>query len=255
MPRLLCIGSSSGIGAGCCLAFAKEGYDIIGVHLDRRSTMPAVNSLIEDLQSFNVKVDFHNINAIDDQQRHNLISSLVADNSKIDVIIHSLAFGSLGPFVSQNLQKAITTKQMSMTIDVMATSLIWWTRDLVEQGLLSSGGRIFALTSSGNHKVMANYGPVSVAKSALDSIVRQLSFELAPLSITVNSIMAGITETPALKKIPGHEELIQRALAQNPSKRLTTPTDIGACIVELSRPGTYWMTGNIIRVDGGEDIT
>jgi enoyl-[acyl-carrier protein] reductase I len=42
---------------------------------------------------------------------------------------------------------------------------------------------------------------------------------------------------------------------RNPYKRLTQPEDIAACLVELSRSGTSWLTGNVLRVDGGETIT
>ena len=58
--------------------------------------------------------------------------------------------------------------------------------------------------------------------------------------------------TPALSKIPGNERLIHFAQARNPHGRLTTPQDVAKCIGVLCHENTYWMTGNIIRVDGGE---
>ena len=79
--------------------------------------------------------------------------------------------------------------------------------------------------------------------------------ELSPREITANSIQAGVTNTPALRKIPGHEEMVQNATQRNPGGRLTIPEDVGQAIVALSHPFTHWMTGNVIRIDGGEDIT
>ena len=70
--------------------------------------------------------------------------------------------------------------------------------------------------------------------------------------ITANAIMAGVTDTPALRKIPGHEKLLQFAEMRNPHGRLTTPGDVAKCIGVLCDAGTHWMTGNTIRVDGGE---
>jgi enoyl-[acyl-carrier-protein] reductase (NADH) len=142
-----------------------------------------------------------------------------------------------------------------MTFEVMANSLIYWTQDLLRHGLMLDGGRIFALTSAGGHRAWREYGAVSAAKAALEAHVRQLAVELAPKNITVNAIQAGVTDTPALRKVPGYETMIARALEMNPHERLTTPTDIAQAIVALSAPGTAWMTGNVIRVDGGEDIT
>jgi len=78
--------------------------------------------------------------------------------------------------------------------------------------------------------------------------------ELAPNGITVNAIRAGVTDTPALRRIPVHETLMRKATAGNPSGRMTTPEDVAKAIVTLSSEDTAWMTGNVIGVDGGEDI-
>jgi NAD(P)-dependent dehydrogenase (short-subunit alcohol dehydrogenase family) len=51
-----------------------------------------------------------------------------------------------------------------------------------------------------------------------------------------------------------HEKLMEMAKKRNPHKRLTTPEDVARCIVALCHPATYWMTGNTLRVDGGESI-
>src|SRR5262249_35604374 len=141
-----------------------------------------------------------------------------------------------------------------MTLDVMAHSLIYWTQELVSRGLMREGGRIYAMTSSGGARVIPHYGPVSAAKAALESNVRQLAAELAPLGITANSIRAGVTDTPALRRPPASEAIKEGARRRNPHGRLTTPEDVARAIVVLSHPDTYWMTGNVIGVDGGEEI-
>jgi enoyl-[acyl-carrier protein] reductase III len=113
---------------------------------------------------------------------------------------------------------------------------------------------VFALTSSGSLVAFPSYGAVSAAKAALEAHVRQLAVELAPRQITVNAIMAGLCRTPALQKIPGAERLAEAAAARNPSGRLTEPEDVARCLVALASPGTAWLTGNVLRVDGGETI-
>jgi NAD(P)-dependent dehydrogenase (short-subunit alcohol dehydrogenase family) len=72
--------------------------------------------------------------------------------------------------------------------------------------------------------------------------------------VTANAIRAGVTDTPALRKIPGHERMIKDAQQRNPSGRLTTPTDVAHAMVILADPKAHWITGNVIGVDGGEDI-
>jgi enoyl-[acyl-carrier protein] reductase III len=143
---------------------------------------------------------------------------------------------------------------MNMTLDVMAHSLIYWAQDLNRNGLLRNGSRIFAMTSLGSQLATKAYGAVSAAKSALESHIRQLALEFGSQGITANAIRAGVTNTPSLQKIPGHEALMAAALSKNPSGRLTTPQDVAKTIAVLSHPNTYWMTGNVINVDGGEMI-
>ena len=110
------------------------------------------------------------------------------------------------------------------------------------------------MTSAGSHIQWESYGAVSMAKAALESASRQLAVELASDNIAANTIQAGVTDTPALRKIPGNEEMIERTLSINPSKRLTTPDDVAHIVSLIGLSDHTWMTGNIIRVDGGEDI-
>jgi NAD(P)-dependent dehydrogenase (short-subunit alcohol dehydrogenase family) len=70
--------------------------------------------------------------------------------------------------------------------------------------------------------------------------------------VAVNAIMAGVTRTPALSKIPGAEALVAKAVAKNPYERLTQPEDVAEAIVALAKPGTHWINMNVIRIDGGE---
>src|SRR5262249_61804404 len=116
------------------------------------------------------------------------------ERGHLRVLLHSLAFGTLRPFVADNPKEAVSKDQMDMTLDVMAHTLVYWTQDVVSRELMGAGGRIFAMTSGGGTRVLPNYGPVSGAKAALESHVRQLAMELAPRHITINAVRAGVTD-------------------------------------------------------------
>ena len=143
---------------------------------------------------------------------------------------------------------------MEMTLDVMAHSLVYWVQALVQRHLFTQGSRVFAMTSEGSHRVIPGYGAVSAAKAALESHTRQLALELGPRGVLVNCIQAGVTDTPALRKIPGHETIIETALRRNPQGRLTTPEDVARTIAALADPAITRINGAIITVDGGEDV-
>ena len=251
----LILGASSGFGEAACRRFAQAGWPIFGVHLDRRAGLKHVEELVADIEGAGVEAKFFNMNAADAGKRDAALDEMrqtMADGDDIGMLMHSLAFGTLRPFVGDDV---MTEAQMDMTLRVMAHSLVDWTQALVARDMMGENARIFAMTSSGSTRVIPSYGAVSAAKSALESHIRQLAFELAPRGITANAIRAGVTDTPALRKIPGNDRLIEAATARNPSGRLTTPEDVADCMVALSDPGTHWLTGNVINVDGGEEVT
>lgn len=250
------LGSSSGFGEATALELSRRGLHICGIHLDRRPTMPHVEEIIEGIQKNGRTALFFNINAADEEKRHEAIATLKQEigNGFVRVLLHSLAFGTLKPFIAEQEEDRVNAAQINMTLDVMAHSLVYWVQDLLRNALLRRDSRIFAMTSSGSVLVAPTYGAVSAAKAALESHIRQLTLELAPRGITINAIRAGVTETPSLQKIPGYELMMQTALKRNPSSRLTLPIDVARAIAVLSHPDTYWLTGNVINVDGGEMV-
>ncbi|MEN3046288.1 MAG: SDR family oxidoreductase [Candidatus Hydrothermales bacterium] len=251
----LILGSSSGFGKASSLYFAEKGMNIFGVHLDRKSTLPDVRNLVKEIEKKGVFVKFFNVNAADHEKRKEVIDEiekvLRKEKKILKIVLHSLAFGTLKPYIGDN---RIKPPDMEMTLEVMGNSLVWWVVDLFERGLLGRGSRVFAMTSMGSQRVWENYGAISASKALLESHIRQLAFELAKYGITVNAIQAGITDTPALRKIPGYEKMLKYAQMVNPSGRITEPIDVAKAIFALSSDDTYWITGNLIRVDGGEAI-
>jgi enoyl-[acyl-carrier protein] reductase III len=255
-PWALILGASSGFGEATALELARAGMNIFGVHLDRREKMPQVAEIQAKIQAMGRDLQFFNITAADDGRRKECVEQMTARMAEaggtLRVLLHSLAFGALKPLAGA--QEVAARHQIELTADVMGHSLVYWVQECLWAGLLDKGARIFAMTSSGGTKAIPNYGPVSAAKAILESHIRQLALELAPAGITANAILAGVTDSPALRQIPDHEKLMEIARLRNPHKRLTLPEDVARCIAALCHPATYWLTGNTLQVDGGENI-
>jgi enoyl-[acyl-carrier-protein] reductase (NADH) len=222
--------------------------------------MPQVEQVMQGIQDAGRDVLFFNINAADPAKRTEALNRMqehwnkIGGDNFIRVFLHSVAFGSLKAYLADSAADELTQMQMDMTVDVMGNNLVYWVQDLFRRKMLKCGSRIYAMTSAGGHSVIPRYGPVSAAKAVLESHIRQLAYELMPHSITANAIQAGVTLTPGSSKIPGIDKLAEFARMRNPGGRLTTPEDVASAIVALMDDGTYWITGNVIRVDGGEDI-
>ncbi|WP_449348896.1 SDR family oxidoreductase [Streptomyces shaanxiensis] len=252
----LVLGASSGIGRAISLGLAREGVNVVGVHFDTAARDEEVAALVEEIRGHGVEVSFHNANAASRATRDRLvpeIAELTGSTGGIGILVHSLAFGTLVPFLPrEGWDRPITSRQVEMTLDVMAHSLVYWTQDLYRAGLLRSGSKIYAMTSAGVVQALPSYGAVSAAKSALEAHVRQLACELAPHGIAVNALRAGVTLTPALQAIPEHAGYVARAAVNNPHGRLTRPDDVAEAIAVLSRTHSSWISGNTIGVDGAE---
>lgn len=256
------LGASSGFGAATAKAWARAGFGIIGVHLDLRGSIAAADAARAEMEATGARVVFHNVNAADDEKRAGVIGDTqrlfeerraAGEQPFVAAFLHSLAFGTTLPFIATEAGgRELSRRQLEMTADVMAHSLLYWVRDLHHAGLLGQGSRLYAMTSEGAILAVPTYGAVSAAKAALEAHVRQLALELAPEGITVNAIRAGVTDTPALRRIPGWEHLAAVAAERNPSRRLTRPEDVADALVALASPLTAWMTGGVIGVDGGE---
>jgi len=242
----LILGASSGFGEAVALELASIGFNIIGIHMDRGAGLKKAQQIISKIEGYGVEARFYNMNAASEKKRKEVIEEMTAgfgEDKKVNIALHSLAFGSLAALLHVKKEERLTHKQMDMTMAVMAHSLVYWTQDLYHSDLLGKGCKIYAMTSSGSVTVVPYYGAVSAAKSALESHVRQLALELAPYHMTVNAIRAGVTYTPALRKIPGHETMIDLALSQIPAKRLTQPADVAKYLL------CFFQAGAAIHMD------
>lgn len=251
----LVLGASSGFGAAVCRAVAAKGIHICGVHLDRRATIASAIETREACEAMGVEALFFNTNAADPAKIREVLDDLATrcQPGRLRLLFHSLAFGALVPLVGEGPKQSATPAQMAMTLDVMASSLVAWTQEAAWRGLLGRGSRVLAMTSAGSTRAMPSYGMVSAAKAALEAFVRQLALELGPRGVTVNALRAGVTDTAALRRIPGHERMRDAAAALNPGGRLTQTEDVASLVSLLLEPGAGWVSGSVIGVDGGED--
>jgi NAD(P)-dependent dehydrogenase (short-subunit alcohol dehydrogenase family) len=191
----------------------------------------------------------------------NLASRLGVDPGKLTEVADELfesGEDGLHPLTSAPVypdSSYLDEDDFARTILSMGTSLLGWTQELFSKGLFADDTRIFGLTSEGNEVAWRGYAAVSAAKVSLEALARSIAVEFGPYGIRCNVIQAGVTNTPALRAIPGSDQLKSQARLRNPGNRLTTPEDVAGVIYLLSQDEASWINGEVIRVDGGEHIS
>ena len=250
---VLILGGSTGHGAATAKKLAKDGYGIIAFHFDRGDAKKIALETINEVNELTGgRSHYFNTNAASEEAIHKYVPKIkeITNGNPLKLLLHSIAFGTTTNFFGE---KPVTQRQMDMTIHVMGNSLLYWTQNLYKNKLLANGSRIMGLTSEGNYLAMEGYGPVSVAKVAMEAIIRQIGWELGEFGITANAIQAGVTPTRALTKITEDwEKWVENTKKRNPMKRTTTPEDIAGTISMLLKPDANFINCSIIYCDGGE---
>lgn len=145
-------------------------------------------------------------------------------------------------------------EDFARTVHSMGTSLVVWVQDLFARKLFTADARVLGMTSEGNEIAWRGYAAVAAAKVALESVSRAIAVELGPYGIRSNIVQAGVTDTPALRLIPGSDKMKAAAREKNPLGRLTTPADVADFICLLCTDEAHWVNGALLRCDGGERI-
>ncbi|NGO69836.1 SDR family oxidoreductase [Streptomyces boncukensis] len=160
----------------------------------------------------------------------------------LDVFVHAAARRSPAPALQA------TARQVRDDLAVAVAPLLAAAPALTE---LMSGrpGRIVAVSSSGAHRAVPGYLTQGLAKAALESLIRYLAVEFAPLGVSVNAVSTALLDKGA--DSGGPAEVRDTLAARTPAGRLTTPEDVANAVSLLCRPEADWIHGQVVTVDGG----
>jgi enoyl-[acyl-carrier protein] reductase III len=255
----LILGGSSGMGWAAAKALAAAGMNLALVHRDRRADLKDWDSRLQQLRAHGASVLSWNLNVLLPERREQVLTELASEladrGGKVRLLLHALSRGNLKPLLPEQAgQAALSEADLLHTVEAMGTNLLSWVQGLQAAGLFAADARILGLTSEGNQRTWPGYAAVAAAKATLEALTRHLAVELAPLGLRANLLQPGITDTPSLRQIPGHEALMAHARERNPFGRLTTPEDVAKVILWLCTDDSAWINGALIPVDGGERL-
>jgi NAD(P)-dependent dehydrogenase (short-subunit alcohol dehydrogenase family) len=264
------LGGSSGFGLATAKKLSRHGMNICIVHRDRKGAMKHIEMEYQEIRDTGVQVLTYNVNALSPEGLKETLDGLQAgmgSDGRVRMLLHSIAYGNLKlltqehPETHTKHEKLLNklSQEMGLSKDSLQSAF----DKLFDQGeeklvgiaSFATDARVLGLTSEGNEIAWRGYAAVSAAKVVLESIARSIAVEYAPYGIRANIIQAGVTDTPALRLIPGNTHLKATAKLRNPFNRITTPEDVANFIYLMCLDEAAWANGNIIRIDGGEHIS
>jgi enoyl-[acyl-carrier protein] reductase I len=184
------------------------------------------------------------------QELDNVANTLRANHTKLDVVVHSIAFANREdlsrPFLETSRDGYLLAQEVS------AYSLVAVARAFAP--LMVDGGSILTLSYLGAVRVIPNYNVMGVAKAALEACVRYLAHDLGPLNVRVNAISAGPVKTTSARGVKDLSKMLDAVSASAPLQRNTDPAEVADTAVFLASKLGRGVTGNVIYVDAGFHI-
>lgn len=234
-------GASQGIGRGIALRLAKDGYDIAFTY---HTELDKAKSLKETIESFGQRCFFYQANLEDKHVPITVTQSAINDLGHLDVLICNAGTTEFTSIKTLDVDIIDYTYQLNYRSYLLSTKVA--ANHMIEQGIQ---GRIIYTSSTRGIRAYPNDAIYGSLKAALNRLVQSLAIELAEHKITVNAIAPGAT---ANRNDYSDAELRQGHISTLvPLKRRGKPDDIAGLVTYLVSPDANYITGEIIRVDGG----
>lgn len=235
-------GAGSGIGRATAVALAKAGCDVaindLSVRDEPGSTMAEVRAA--GRKAVACPVDVSDAAGVESQ-----VNRALRELGRLDFFVSSAVYSDRESFLSAHLDG------FRKTIEVSMMGAYFALRASVNAMIKAGHGGSAVIVSSPHAQIaFPNCMAYNMAKAANDQMMRTAATELLPHRIRVNSVYPGWTDTPGERKFAS-EETIQQAGAKMPLGRLAQPKEIARAILFLLDPGSGYITGTVMHVDGG----
>jgi NAD(P)-dependent dehydrogenase (short-subunit alcohol dehydrogenase family) len=245
-PVILITGALTGIGRATAFVFAKEGATVV-VSGRREAEGKALEA---KLGSLGAEAAFIPADVRHEESVRDLIERIVGRFGRLDVAVNNAGTeGKPGPLTEQ------TSDSYAGMFDtnVLGTllSLKHELRVMQPQG----SGNIINISSTMGERGAVNLALYTASKHAVEGLTKSAALEAAPFGVRVNAIAPGPTETAMLDRLTGTPDKRAAFYASVPLKRGAKPEEIADAILFLASDKASFITGQIIRVNGGKTAT
>ncbi len=235
-------GASKGIGAGIAKLFAKSGASVVVNYSTSKDT---ANALVAEIKSSGGKAVAVQADLSKTTDIKRLFEQSKITFGTLDILVNNAgvyAFGPLQDTTEQEFHREFTTNVLGVITATQEAAKYFG----------SNGGSIINISSIASVGYMPNSVVYAATKSAVDSITRVTSIELAPKKIRVNSIAPGATFTEGIAALGWPEDAVKAVVASIPFGRPGQPEDIARVALFLASDDSAWVTGERITASGGQ---
>ena len=239
-------GGSRGIGAGICLALAREGADIA---INYRRDEDAAREVQRQIRELDRRAEVYQAEVSDWEADRAMVEAVTRDLGPVDILVNNAGIASRGHYVADT-----DPAEMERVVRTHAFGAFYLSKLVLPGMRTRERGDIIMISSSATQSLGAGGAPYNMAKAAMEALAKTLAKEERDNGIRVNVVAPGVVETEMGRRLMRARTGVQdlRELeAEMPFGMVCQPEDIGAMVAFLCSESARYVTHQVIYVNGG----
>ena len=236
-------GASRGIGRQIAISMAKEGAVVI---VNYNGSAAKAEEVVKEITEAGGQAEAVQCNVSDYSAAEAFLKDIISRYKRIDILVNNAGITKDG------LMLRMKDEDFDRVIQTNLRGAFVCVREAAKIMTRQRHGRIINISSVVGQ--MGNAGQINYAsaKAGLIGLTKSAAKELAGRNVTVNAVAPGFVETDMTASLP--DDVRAAYIDAIPLKRLGTPQDIADAVAFLASPGAGYITGQVIRVDGGMSL-
>jgi len=238
-------GGSQGIGAAIARTFGRQGANVCLLYRKHEET---AQNLAEEIRKMGPKAIAVKCDIASFGDAKMVVDTTVEQFGGVDILVNNAGMNWDG--VSWKMSE----EQWDRVIEVNLKGYFNFTRHVAPLLKEQKSGKIINVTSITGLRGKFGQSNYSASKAGIIGYTKAIAKELGAFGVNVNAVAPGLIETAMLKESEARDKIIDLAMAEIVLKRVGTPEDVANVVLFLASDMSRHITGEVIKVDGGQYI-
>lgn len=239
----LVVGASRGLGREAALALAAAGADVACA----ARTTDALQRTCDQIEALGRRSRVVTVDAADEAGLVAAVAEVAATFGRLDILVYAAGIMYAAPALQTSVADWERVLRVNLTGAFIAS------REAARH-MQNGGGRIILFGTSFVGRALPLTVAYSVAKAGIHQLASSLALDWGRYGITVNAIAPGYFETEMPKAVLDDPNLRARVIGRVPLRRVGEPSEIGPLVVYLALDASSFVTGAVLRIDGGQAL-